>query len=165
MNVFMTNGTVDFLRTIIEKNPNHNLFLMNNSETALLYEETENPTKLQEARKYEVVDAKGTVKQDGYVVMNNIPVTTEGRPIFEDMFKNRQGKVEDMPGFQAIRILRPTTGNTYIVFTQWQDAQSFQAWKDSQSFEKAHQKGKENKRPPFAAGPSYTTQYFMTELD
>lgn len=92
----------------------------------------------EEGREYEIVDSVGSLQPKGYVVMNNIPVADEGRPVFEDRFKNRAGNVENMEGFQAIRILRPVKGNTYVVLTQWRNAQDFEDWKNSQSFEQAH---------------------------
>lgn len=161
MSVFMTSGTYEYLKSIQDKHQDGTVFLMQGEDKTLAYTEEENV--FQEPFEYEVVDKVGTVKETGYVVMNNIPVTDEGRPIFEDRFKNRAGSVEDSPGFQAVRILRPTSGNTYIVFTQWDSAQSFEDWKNSQSFQKAHKSsGPENKeKPPYIAGPSYITQYRM----
>ena len=53
------------------------------------------------------------------IVLNNIPVTPEGRPLFEARFKNRAGKIENQPGFKALRVLRPKDSDTYIVLTLW----------------------------------------------
>lgn len=118
MNVYMTNGTVDYLSAIQKQYPDQSIFLLENEESGLAYYEGEEELIFKEGRVYETVDFSGEVLSSGFVVMNNIPVRDEGRPIFEDRFKNRAGKIEEMPGFQAIRILRPKQGNTYIVFTQ-----------------------------------------------
>ena len=41
--------------------------------------------------KYDVLDAVGEFKgQPGYIVCNNISVTDEGRPVFENRFKTAQ---------------------------------------------------------------------------
>jgi len=161
MNVYMTSGTYEYLKSIQEKHSDQNVFLMQGEEKSLAI--TENENVFQEPFVYEIVDQVGTMQEKGFVVMNNIPVTDEGRPIFEDRFKNRAGSVEDSPGFQALSILRPTQGNTYVVLTQWASVENFEDWKNSQSFQKAHQKsGSESKeKPPFAAGPAYVTKYSM----
>lgn len=162
MKVFITSGTIDFLKKLKAKHPG--IKLMSEQDGGIAYFEGEKNI-FQTGRTYEVVDASADLKETGFVVMNNIPVTDEGRPIFEDRFKNRAGAIEDTPGFQAIRILRPTQGNTYIVFTQWQDEASFEAWKESQAFKHAHKNsGPQNKeKPPFIAGESYLTKCYMIE--
>ncbi|KGX83778.1 antibiotic biosynthesis monooxygenase family protein [Pontibacillus marinus] len=163
MSVYMTSGTYEYLKSIQEKHGESTVLLMQGEDKTLAYTEEENI--FQEPFVYEIVDQVGEMQEQGFVIMNNIPVTDEGRPLFEDRFKNRAGSVEDSPGFQAIRILRPTQGNTYIVLTQWDSVDSFEKWKNSQSFQKAHQNsGPENKeKPPFVAGPAYLTQYNMVK--
>ncbi|MCD5324982.1 MULTISPECIES: antibiotic biosynthesis monooxygenase family protein [Pontibacillus] len=164
MNVYMTLGTYDYLASLAEKN-DQKIFIMQGENSALAYTEGENI--FQEPRSYETVDHQGELQEEGFVVMNNIPVTDEGRPLFEDRFKNRAGAIEDSPGFQAIRILRPAEGNTYVVFTQWKDESSFEDWKNSQAFQKAHKNsGPQSKeKPSFSAGPAYLTKYHMTKPD
>ena len=56
------------------------MLLMQNGETALLLHETSEKTVFASPRRYEVVDGKGLLQEKGFVVMNNIPVTEEGRP-------------------------------------------------------------------------------------
>lgn len=161
----MTNGTVDFLQKLQQKHPEANMLVMENANGGLAYYEGNNDDLFEEERVYETVDQVGELKPDGYVVMNNIPVTDEGRPIFEDRFKNRKGNIEGMPGFTALRILRPLQSSTYVVLTQWEDANSFQNWKSSQAFEQAHQNTDAHKRdrPSFSAGPAYVTQYNLVK--
>ena len=88
---------------------------------------------------YDVLDAVGEFKgQPGYIVCNNISVTDEGRPVFENRFKNRAGLIENEPGFQAIRVLRPLSNDTYVILTMWETEQNFKDWTESRSFENAH---------------------------
>ena len=89
--------------------------------------------------RYDVLDAVGEFKgQPGYIVCNNISVTDEGRPVFENRFKNRAGLIENEPGFQAIRVLRPLSNDTYVILTMWETEQNFKDWTESRSFENAH---------------------------
>ncbi|MCP8968216.1 antibiotic biosynthesis monooxygenase family protein [Ectobacillus ponti] len=91
--------------------------------------------------KYEVLDAVGELTgAKGFAVLNNIPVKEEGREQFEQRFLNRARLIENEPGFQVFRLLRPLTDDTYVVLTIWDDEASFKAWQQSQSYNKAHQK-------------------------
>ena len=50
---------------------------------------------------YDVLDAVGEFKgQPGYIVCNNISVTDEGRPVFENRFKTALYFIENEPGFK-----------------------------------------------------------------
>ncbi|ARK29184.1 antibiotic biosynthesis monooxygenase family protein [Halalkalibacter krulwichiae] len=92
------------------------------------------------AKHYVIFSETGEFSETGYVVINNIPVTEEGRGDFEERFQNRAQLVETEPGFQAIRILRPLNDDTYAVMTVWDDEESFQNWQKSKSYENAHKK-------------------------
>lgn len=166
MKVSMTSGTFEFLAKLKSKHPDASLFFMQDQGKTVAYCEGEDSI-FEHGRDYETVDYVGEMKSEGFVVMNNIPVATEGRPVFEDRFKNRAGNVENREGFQAIRILRPLQGNTYVVLTQWRNAQDFEDWKNSQSFEDAHKKSgpKHTKKPSFIDGDAYITKYRMVDVD
>lgn len=169
MKVFITSGTFDYLQSIMQANPNDTLLLLQNASKCLLLHETKNATLFKEPRRYEIVDGIGDLTQQGFVVMNNIPVTEEGRPSFEHMFKNRAGKIEGQPGFRAIRILRPVGFETYIIFTLWNNEEAFNAWQNSQSFADAHSKKKSpgigaNPQKIFA-GDSFVTKFHLPTLE
>ncbi|HWO74802.1 MAG TPA: antibiotic biosynthesis monooxygenase [Bacillus sp. (in: firmicutes)] len=165
MFVFMTNGTYDYLASLQKKHAEQQMYLMLNPKTALLFHETEGPSIFKSGRKYEVIEAAGTMEQTGFAVMNHIPVTEEGRPVFEYRFKTRAKLIEKEPGFKAFRLLRPAAGDTYIVFTLWKNESAFLQWKESASFAQAHDK-KESLDSPSAvqkifSGPSYVSQYTL----
>ncbi|MCP3026740.1 antibiotic biosynthesis monooxygenase [Halobacillus sp. A5] len=165
MTVSMTNGTLNYLAKLQQEHPE--VLLMQDQDKTAAYYEGSQSSFFAEGRDFEVVEAIGDVQQTGFVVMNNIPVSDEGRPVFEDRFKKRAGSVESMDGFQAIRILRPVKGNTYVVFTQWRNEQSFEDWKNSQAFEKAHENSgpKHKEKPSFIDGKPYITKYHMIQPD
>ncbi|OES43962.1 antibiotic biosynthesis monooxygenase family protein [Domibacillus iocasae] len=167
MNVFITSGTYEFLKTIKQKHSTENMVLMDGTEGAALVHETNGKTVFSSPRRYEVVDASGEIKKRGYVVLNNIPVTDEGRPLFEHRFKNRAGAIENEPGFVSIRVLRPLDSDTYVIFTQWENVKAFENWKSSEAYNQAHKKrGTEeglDKRPNIFSGPSYLTTFTIPE--
>ncbi|OZU87939.1 antibiotic biosynthesis monooxygenase [Virgibacillus indicus] len=164
MKAFMTNGTVNFLEKLEDKHSAIDFFLMTSNSGALAYYESEGKSVFSAGRNYEIVIQSGNIQKDGYVVMNNIPVTEDGRAPFEDRFKQRENEMDMMPGFQAFRLLRPLKGNTYVVFTQWASIQDFENWKNSEHFKKAH-KGQATKPPAYAADRPFLTEYHMLKKE
>lgn len=165
MKAYFTSGTYDFLAKTVSDFSEDDIFLMNGETSTLAYYEDEEKEIFDEARKYEVIVQDGTLKKEGFVVMNNIPVTEEGRPIFEDQFKQRSGMMSNVPGFQALRVLRPHHGNTYIVMVQWESEEKYSEWRNSDSFAASHSKQGKKETPPYSAGPSYVTKYYMAKED
>ena len=46
--------------------------------------------------------------------------------MFEDKFLQRDKHLQDVPGFKALRFLRPKTyGRHYIIVTLWESRQAF----------------------------------------
>lgn len=167
MNVFITTGTYDFLKKISDKHQEENMILMLNENTALLYHETDGKTYFKEPRSYEVVDGNGHIQNGKFFVMNNVPVTEEGRPIFEHRFKNRARLIDKQKGFYGIRVLRPKSSDTYIVLTAWEKEEAYEKWKSSLSFKKSHTKTSHDpsKEKSIFSRPSYVTKYFVPKKD
>ncbi|SDJ88413.1 antibiotic biosynthesis monooxygenase family protein [Sediminibacillus albus] len=165
MKAQITHGTFDFLSKIKKEHKDKHIYLMQTDDATIAYYEGKHTSIFEQAREYESFVANGELKESGYVVMNNIPVTYEGRPLFEDQFKSRSGSMDDIQGFHALRVLRPLQGNKYVVLVQWDSQKSYQEWKESESFAKAHASSKQKKRPPYHAGPSYTTEAHMIESE
>lgn len=163
MNIFMTSGTPEFMESLKEKYAGEGLIAMHGQGNSLLLHETAKKTVFQTPRRYEVIGSTGTIQEDGYFVFNNIPVTDEGRPIFELRFKDRAGTIESEPGFIAFRLLRPLDSDVYIVMTEWTDSTYYARWKNSSSFTQTHLKdradaGVDNTPHIFSSAP-YITEY------
>ncbi|BDH62946.1 heme-degrading monooxygenase HmoB [Lysinibacillus sp. PLM2] len=140
MYLYLTFGTPDYMEKIMKKYENEKMFILYGSEKTALLHETEGKTVFATPRKFEVIDSVNDIEQKGYFVFNNIPVSDEGRSVFEQRFLNRTRDIEKMDGFVAFRLLRPIKDDTYIVLTQWENKQAFDAWKQSKSFANAHAK-------------------------
>ena len=160
MKAFMTNGTIRFLEKLAEKHPDITFHLMSSSSGGLAYYENKNKNVFASGREYEVIVQKGDMKEKGFVVMNNITVTDDDRSVFEDRFKKQQAVVEGMEGFQAFRLLRPTSGNKYVVVTQWRSEKDFENWKNSDQFAKAHER-RTTKPPAYFPNKPFITTYHM----
>lgn len=164
MNIYITSGTPEFMESLKEKYAAEGLIAMHGQGNSLLLHETEGKTVFQTPRRYEVISSSGTIQKDGYFVFNNIPVTDEGRPVFEHRFTERAGAIESEPGFIAFRLLRPLDSDTYIVMTEWSESTYYTRWKNSSSFDQAHssksQTGVDNTPHIFSSAPYITT--YMT---
>lgn len=132
---------------------------MKNHDT-LAYYEGVGKSVFTAGRVYDILLSKGLIEKQGFVAMNHIPVTTDGRPVFEERFKHRQHTVETMPGFQAFRLLKPKKGLAYIVLTQWKREAFFNEWRESKAFEKAHNK-QSVKQPAYFADRPFLKTYTM----
>lgn len=163
MNIYLTSGTPEFMYSLKKKHSGERMFVLHGQGNTVLLHETTGKTIFQTPHKYEVVDSSGELSDEGYFVLNNIPVTDEGRPIFEHRFNNRARAIENEPGFVAIRVLRPVESDTYIILTEWTGPNSFEAWQTSQAYNKAHEKrGTDDgidKRPNIFSSASYVTTY------
>lgn len=73
------------------------------------------------------------------LVSNRIPVNPDYAEAFEETFRNRAGRVENMDGFVRFQILRPTQdGQPYVVQTFWESMDAFEGWKTSDAFQAQH---------------------------
>lgn len=166
MNIFMTNGTYEFMHALKEKYLQEKMLLMQDKETTLLIHETDGNTVFASPRKYEVIDQSGVLANGAFFVFNNIPVSEEGRPVFEYRFKNRARLIEQEPGFAAIRVLRPLSNDIYVILTAWKDEKDFLNWQESKAYEKAHErrkteKGIDQQQPSIFTRPSFVTKYHL----
>lgn len=166
MNIYITAGTFEFLKKLENSYPDEKLITMLNENGALLYHETNGATVFKEPRRYQALESAGAIQKEGFVAMNNIPVTNEGRPLFEHQIKNRLGRVKAASGFIALRVLRPLSSNTYVIMTVWKKEISYQNWQSSDSFVTAHQNkgGMAGDQGPkiFESAP-YVSRYTITE--
>lgn len=86
------------------------------------------------------------------VKINALSVPEESREELEQRFASRKHAVDDAPGFEGFRLLRPVKGeDRYFVVTYWADQESYEAWRDGDA-RKAHQGEKGEKPQPVATG-------------
>ena len=160
MKAFMTTGTLNFLEKIADKHDNYSFFLMVGPSNTLAYYEGNKKNVFAAGRAYDILTQHGNILDEGYVVMNHIPVTSEGMPIFENHLKKREAHVSALHGLHAFRLLKPTKGYTYIILTQWQSADHYEAWRETEDFQEilGYQA---MKQPAYFAARPYGTSYHM----
>ncbi|QFT88277.1 Heme-degrading monooxygenase HmoB [Bacillus sp. THAF10] len=165
MNFYMTFGTADYLDNLKSEIGHGELLLMHGEDNAVLMHETNEQSSFNSGKRFEILDAVGEMSRGKFAVLNNIPVSEEGRPVFEYRFSQRAGLIEKEPGFAAIRVLRPINSDTYCILTLWEDVKYFTQWQESKAYDKAHEKrgtseGVDQKQQIFPR-PSYVTTYHL----
>ncbi len=165
MKLYIAMGTYEFLKKLKDAHPEQILLFLQNDNTCLLLHETEGNSLFKSPLKYEVMDGRGnlTFKQ-GTAVLHYVPVTDEGRPIFEYRFKAFSNQMERVPGFETARVLRPQTSDTYVILTLWKKAADFKRWQTSDIFNEMFStnitKTKHDKKlPQIFPRPGYITIY------
>lgn len=131
MNLYMTSGTPEFMQSIKKKHPNEALFLLHGTGNSVLIHESSNKTVFQVPRKYEILESVGQFSQKGYFVLQHIPITDEGKSIFEHKYTNLGSTAQSEPGFIALRVLKPIKSDTYIILTEWSGPNSYEIWEKS----------------------------------
>ncbi|MBM6617189.1 antibiotic biosynthesis monooxygenase family protein [Bacillus suaedaesalsae] len=163
MNIYRTFGTIEYLSNLKSNHLNETMLLMlGDDDQALLLHETESSSIFNEGTGYEVIDGTGNLSGSGFAVFNNIPVSEEGRSIFEYRFKNRARLIENEPGFCAIRVLRPIKHDTYVILTLWDNESDFLNWQSSNAYNEAHKNRGTSEgidKKSIFLRPSYVTKY------
>ena len=63
------------------------------------------------------------------VKINALNVPEGKSAALEERFAERQGSVDESPGFLGFKLLRPTSGeDRYFVYTEWETEEDFQNW-------------------------------------
>ncbi|MEK4230652.1 antibiotic biosynthesis monooxygenase family protein [Solibacillus sp. FSL H8-0538] len=134
MYIYLTSGTADYMEKLVEKYTKENLLILHGNGNSVLLHESEKKSVFAMPRKFEVIDGVGDLQQKGFFVFHNIPVTEEGRPIFEKQFLEQTASLKSDSSLIAYRFLRPVKAETYIILTQWPGPASFEVWKNSSHY-------------------------------
>ncbi len=85
-----------------------------------------------------------------YIAMNRFKVSIGSEADFEDVWRNRDSSLSQVPGFVEFRLLRGKTNaeEDYTLFsshTLWQSEDDFVNWTKSENFRAAHRSAGERK--------------------
>lgn len=88
--------------------------------------------------------------QPMYLAMNRFKVQIGSEEAFEDVWRNRESKLDGMPGFVEFHLLRGPVNEEegytlYASHTVWRSEEDFLAWTKSQNFRDAHKNAGTNK--------------------
>lgn len=76
-----------------------------------------------------------------FVAMNRFRIALGREDDFETIWRERDSRLSDTPGFKAFKLLRGATGEAhtlYISHSLWESRAAFEAWTRSAAFRAAH---------------------------
>lgn len=90
---------------------------------------------------YEVLEVINALSNDAFCVLNHLYVNEGNEDVFEQKFLQRNKHLENVPGFKALRFLKPKIdGRHYIIVTLWDNRQVFYDWQNSDEYAETHKK-------------------------
>jgi heme-degrading monooxygenase HmoA len=92
-----------------------------------------------------------------FVAMNRFKVVRGEEAAFEAVWKGRDSKLHEMPGFLDFRLLRGPEKDDHTLYcshSMWADKDSFLAWTKSEQFRHAHRDAGSAK-PLYLAAPEF----------
>jgi|SRR5690625_2700240 len=165
MYMFMTTGTVRFLKTVTERYPKQDFYYMKSgASTLVLYESTKKKSLFVSGRSYEVLHSFKEINKKGFVTMEVIPVMEDSMPVFEERAWKVFPKMERLNGLKAIRFLKQIKSNQYIILQQWESERYYVDWKNSSAYQDTDVLSLARLPAYFAERP-YTNTYTMLKED
>lgn len=76
-----------------------------------------------------------------FVAMNNFKVVAGKEQEFEEIWKNRESHLQNVPGIVRFALLRRDTEGEYISHSTWESRAAFEAWTKSEAFAAGHRGG------------------------
>lgn len=76
-----------------------------------------------------------------FLAMNRFKVALTREDDFENVWRTRDSRLADVPGFVEFHLLRGPTTDDHTLFashTIWQDREAFENWTKSEAFRQAH---------------------------
>lgn len=82
-----------------------------------------------------------------YIAMNRFKVLPGSEETFENVWKNRDSNLKDVPGFVEFHMLKGPKSDEHTLYsshTVWNSHGDFEAWTKSQSFRDSHKNAGKN---------------------
>lgn len=94
-----------------------------------------------------------------YIAMNRFRVVPGFEQAFEDMWKSRQGRLAEVPGYVEFHMLKGPKADDHTLYashTIWETVEHFQAWTKSEQFRAAHANAGQNRgKVEYLSGPHF----------
>lgn len=137
MNFYITSGTPDFMEKLITKNQQEPLILLHGNGNSVVLHESHKKSIFAVPRSFEVLDERGLLEQRGFFTFYNMPILSEGRPIFEKTVTEAISSLKNDTTVISYRFLRPIKAETYLLIIQWVGPTSFEVWKNDDHYKES----------------------------
>lgn len=94
-----------------------------------------------------------------FVAMNRFRVLPGSEAAFEDVWRGRKSRLDELPGFVSFHLLRGPSAADHTLYashTVWKDEAAFVAWTRSEQFRDSH-KGAGANKPLYQGHPNLET--------
>ncbi len=91
-----------------------------------------------------------------FIAMNRFKVRPGSETDFENVWKERQSRLNELKGFQEFRLLKGPEGDGYRLYSShviWDSRSDFEAWTKSEQFRDAHKNAGNSKTQSALMGP------------
>ena len=92
-----------------------------------------------------------------FLAMNRFKVLSGSEAAFEEVWRNRRSRLDEMPGFVSFNLMRGPEGDDHTLFashTIWESEEAFRAWTTSEQFRESHRGAGANK-PLYIGHPEF----------
>lgn len=92
-----------------------------------------------------------------FIAMNRFKVTPGHEDAFEEVWRSRDSRLAEVPGFVEFRLLKGAAEEDHTLFashTIWASEQDFENWTKSDHFRQAHRNAGDNK-PLYLGHPQF----------
>ena len=83
-----------------------------------------------------------------FIAMNRFTIVPGKEEAFEDVWKTRKSRLDQVPGFVEFHLLKGPgneEGTLYASHTIWENRDAFEAWTKSEHFRQAHASDGDNR--------------------
>nr|WP_319249456.1 antibiotic biosynthesis monooxygenase [uncultured Celeribacter sp.] len=83
-----------------------------------------------------------------FIAMNRFKVAPGREADFEEIWRNREGRLKGLPGFVEFRLLKGPQGEGYTLYsshTLWANKEDFEGWTKSEAFRASHRNAGQHK--------------------
>lgn len=92
-----------------------------------------------------------------FLAMNRFKVVSGSEEAFEEVWRNRRSRLDEMPGFVSFNLMRGPEREGHTLFashTIWKDEAAFRAWTTSAQFRETHRSAGDAK-PLYVGHPEF----------
>ena len=80
-----------------------------------------------------------------FIAMNRFRIALGRENVFEEMWRSRESRLDEVPGFREFHLLRGSSDEEATLFAShsvWDTQEAFEAWTNSDAFRQAHAQAK-----------------------
>lgn len=91
-----------------------------------------------------------------FIAMNRFKVRTGSEADFEEMWRARESRLKEVPGFREFRLLKGPEGDGHRLYSShviWDSQADFEAWTKSEQFREAHRNAGQSSTQSALMGP------------